>query len=146
MSALVKVAQLDPLCSLEWLMHYQIPVETLEMYWQDGLEKRDSQLAKSTLCPGMTIGKGLFTTMPIKKGALVCYFPGYWMHDEHAKQCLKIAKGNSYAFSLPVDQDWPAVYDIVFMTHRCDANYINAGKIRDDVQAHPLALCFFPVT
>jgi len=138
MCALSVASQLDNDSDLEWWMHFQIPMQTLSMFFMDGLEERPSTLPPSKKHPNMQVGTGLFTTKARKKAEKVCSFPGYWMHAELQVECTAMAAGDSYPFSVHERNGWPAMHNLVYMTHPCQANYINAGKIQD--QVHPPTL------
>ena len=120
---------------LEWLMHYQIPQETLQLYYEADLEERPSTLSQSKLYSDSRPGNGLFTTIDRKAGEFVCAFPGYWMHQElyHQMKQDHELNGTFYAFTTAGDAKWQGMHDLVYMTHRCAANKINAGKIKDEV-------------
>ena len=116
-------------------MHYQIPWETLHLYFDTGLEEKKSELPRSVLYPNLNTGNGLFTTIDRKKGDYLCRFPGFWMHEELQVAAMALAD-DSYAFHTPYgkDYDWPPMVDLVYMTHRCKANKINTGKLKDEVK------------
>ena len=82
-------------------MYYQIAKNDLHLYWKRGLEVRPSGLQKSKLRPDLIVGFGLWTKGDYKHGDHLCSFPGYLVHDEHAKQAVMLAKSHSYAFSVP---------------------------------------------
>ena len=133
--ALTTASLLEPTCSLEWIMHFQIARADVPLHWKPGLEVRPSDIKKSRLRPDLVVGFGLWTKADFNKDDLLCSFPGYWLHDEHAKEAVIRAKGQAYPFSLPVSPDygWPAKFDLVYMSHSCDANFINAGRIGEEV-------------
>ena len=120
---------------LEWWMHYQIPLDTLHLYFDLNLEERPSKIQPSPRYPNLIPGNGLFTTIARKKGELLCRFPGTWMHMEQKALAMADSNGDAYAFHPPTeDKGWPPMRDLVYITHRCKANKINAGKVGDEVQ------------
>jgi hypothetical protein len=123
---------------MEWWMHYQIPWETLHLYFPNDLEVKKSEIPLSTSYPYLNPGKGLFTTKDRKMDEYLCSFPGYWLHSDLQEEAVAAAKGDSYAFTPPKDNDdaWPdGLLNLVYMSHRCKANKINAGKMGDEVQS-----------
>ena len=101
MCALSVNAQLEHDHSLEWWMHYQIPVLTLHLYFDDHLAEKKSTLPPSKDHPHMVPGNGLFTTKDRKKGDYLCQFPGYWLHESLQEAAVKDASGDAYAFTTP---------------------------------------------
>lgn len=117
---------------LEWWMHYQIPQETLPLYYAKHLETKESSLPRSKSRPNQSPGDGLYTTKDRKKGEFICQFPGYWMEENvYGKQ---VAIDHHYAFSIPNTPAWGPMTNLIYVTHNCQANFINAAVIDEEVK------------
>jgi hypothetical protein len=141
---LSKLAQETANADLEWWMHYQIPHDTTELYFSKNLTSKASGLPRSKTFPNMDPGIGLFTDVARKEGDKIACFPGCWMttrmYEEMTPTSRKKHKDN-YAFRLPEGgtRQWPYETELVYMTHQCQANYINAAVVKDEVH-HQLCL------
>lgn len=134
MCALSLTAQTERYPDVEWWMHYQIPQCDLHLYFEVGVEVKDSQVRGSLTYPDVKAGKGLFAKDAYKKGALIVGFPGYWM--EETVWGAENKEFRHYAFSVPSDTDWGPMHNLVYVTHSAQANYINAGVIGEEVCWH----------
>ena len=133
-------SQMVKTSDLEWWMHYMIPMETLHLYYDANYEVRQSQIAPSKRFPDQDPGKGLFTTVDRFKGDFLCSFPGYWMAaDVFPTWMDTVQDSESYGFQIKqpdIKDGWPEMPDLVYVSHVCLANRINAGKINDEVHVH----------
>jgi hypothetical protein len=131
MCALSVASQLDNDADMEWLMHYHIAPEDLHLYFSPGLESKDSLLPRSVSFPNMSPGTGLFTTKSRKANEFVCAFPGKWMethvYDRRSKQ------DGTYAFAIPEDDSWDPMHNLIYVTHPCQANFINDAVVGSEV-------------
>lgn len=109
-------------------MHYYVPKTDLHLHFADGLETKPSGVKKSRTCPNKDPGQGLYTTKARAANDFLCAFPGYWM-EEH----LFEARGEGYAFSIPKDKAWGPMHNLLYATHPCNANFINAAVVGDEV-------------
>jgi hypothetical protein len=120
---------------LEWMMHYQIPDEQVSHFWETSVVVQPSKLPQSTKFPDLVVGDGLFTSIAREKGDYICAFPGYWMDSTLFDFA---GNANCYGFSTTPEKGWPCMDSLVYVTHPCGANKINAGQIDDEVQStHP---------
>jgi hypothetical protein len=132
-------SQVHKYADLEWWMHYMIPEEELGRYYPKDLKIKPSQVAPSEGAPFP--GNGLFTTAPRVKGDFLCSFPGYWLASDvwSAYQHACVAtKDTPYCFSITNDKSeagWPEIPELLYVTHKCMANSINAGLVNDEVLA-----------
>ena len=124
-------------------MHYQIALVDIHLFYQDDLEQRPSELVASESTPAHTPGKGLFTKVARKKGEFIVGFPGYWM--ESAVFGPAANNNGDYAFKLPKNGGWEGVHHLVYATHSCQANFINAAVVNDEVLIHIRTHAHMPV-
>ena len=119
---------------LEWVMHYQIAANDTHLYFGADLTNKPSGVPSSKLLPNMEPGTGLFTEVPRKKNDLLCEFPGYWV--ERHMFGTKAHNDGHYAFSLSKDSGWDTMEELVYVTHTCQANFINSAIVGDEVLLH----------
>jgi hypothetical protein len=113
-------------------MHYQIPQETVHLFFVPDVVAKASSLPASKSCPRQLPGDGLYTIKSRKKGEFICQFPGYWMEENvYGKQ---VAIDNHYAFGIPKGSDWGTMKNLIYVTHNCQANFINAAVIGEEVK------------
>jgi hypothetical protein len=129
-------SQVHHYADLEWWMHYMIPQEELPRYYPKDLKVKPSEVAPSKDAPFP--GNGLFTTVSRKKGEELCSFPGYWMASVVWTAYQLATKDTPYCFAITNDNSpagWPDIPELLYVTHKCMANNINAGLVNDEVLA-----------
>lgn len=119
-------------------MHYQIPFEDAHRHHSKSVITMTSTLpdrpATRTQCK-IAAGQGLFAATDFKKDDFVVGFPGFWVHSQLADAPASALKmKDSYNFTLPDDMGWGSMHKMVYATHKCQANYINAGVIGQEVR------------
>jgi hypothetical protein len=129
--ALSLTAQTETKPDVEWWMHYQIRQADLSEHYDDMIEVRDSGVRISLVIPNSLPGRGLFTKKAFKTGDHVISFAGYWM--EATVWAAEDPETRSYAFSVPEHEDWPDMLNLVYVTHKGQADFINCGMIGDEV-------------
>ena len=121
---------------IEWWMHYVVAFDQLHEYYEHQCEVKKSLVKPSTLFPSASTGDGLFTETALKKGDFIIGFPGYWMHTLAFGKHQHNSKGN-YAFSTPKgNSGWGQLEEMLYVTHECQANKINAGEVNGEVLTH----------
>jgi hypothetical protein len=116
-------------------MHFQIGFHMVDDYHQDNVEVKDSTVPRSANHPKVAVGRGLFAKTRFKKGDFVIDMPGYWMQSQ-LQDSVQANSKDSYSFSIPEDNGWGPMPNLVYATHTCQANFINAGVIDDVVSLH----------
>jgi len=119
---------------LEWMMHYQIACGDLHLHFGADLKSKPSEVLAGKKLPNMDAGTGLFTEVFRKKGDFICAFPGYWV--ERHMFGPEAHKDGHYAFSLPKDSGWDTMEELVYVTHNCQANFINSAIVGEEVLLH----------
>lgn len=122
---------MDPNADAVWLMHYHVPREIVNNFHEDSCYTAASKLKRSEKFPDKDPGKGLFTKVYRNKGDVIVKFPGYWMEATVFHAMSK--KDKPYAFVVPESDTWGNMTQLLYVTHKCQANYINAGIIEDEV-------------
>ena len=136
MAALSMATQTNPRGDLEWMMHYQIPDEQVHKFWDSTVLVKPSKLPKSKTYPNLEVGNGLFTTIARKAGDYICAFPGSWVSkDLYTHHGASRSDAEYYAFRTMPEDGWWCMESLVYVTHPCNANKINAGQIQDEVQS-----------
>ena len=130
--ALSLAAQTDGQGLLEWWMHYQISTADLHQYYEDNLDVKASELVCTDTKADDQPGKGLFTKVARKKGDLIAGFPGYWMETKMFEKTQHV--NELYAFNTPKHGGWETVHHLVYATHSCQANFINAAVVNAEVR------------
>ena len=104
------------------------------MYYEKDVGVKKSTLPQSSKFPNTAVGKGLFTKIMRKKGEMIVGFPGYWMESNVYEEVPD--NQERYAFELPTTGGWEGVHDLHYVTHACQANFINSALIGDEVHNH----------
>ena len=132
MCAVHVAAQITPSADLEWWMHYSVNEDDLHLHYHEDLEIKESGVKRSMERPYLIPGQGLFTTQDRKKNEYICGFPGWWeeLHLYDARTKIK----DSYPFTVPDNKKWGKMHNLVYVTHPCQANRINAAVIGTEVQ------------
>ena len=86
----------------------------------------------------MSVGRGLFTLAARKKDEFIVAFPGYWMESKVFGK--RTQHDDRYAFSVPPGEEWASLADLVYVTHGCQANYINAARAGTEVMHFTLRI------
>lgn len=131
---------------LRWWLHFQVPADECDSkdFKSDTLEIRKSQVSLPPKYADVDPGRGLFTTAPIKKGARLVSFPGFWVHRVCMLEC---EKQGWYCFDMPepatgsapaaeelADGNWPTEFRVhlAYGTYpQCQANAIQSAIYKD---------------
>jgi len=105
------------------------------MYYDKDLVRKPSLLQPTEDNPHLDPAMGLFTVTARRKGEFICSYPGYWMYGSVFPKWLKESDGASYGFSFShkTNDNWPNVEQLLYVTHPCLANTINAAKTGAEV-------------
>ena len=141
MCALSVASQLDNDADLEWLMHFHIATDDLHLHFSSGLETKDSVLPRSAAYPTMSPGTGLFTMRDRKPKEFLTAFPGKWM-ETHMYDSKSTHDG-TYAFAIPEDEGWGPMHNLIYVTNPCQANFINAAVVGDEVHHTTHCTCTY---